>query len=46
MQLLDFGVDFAQGYLLGEPRAVRDDLLKAMEKEPATAPIIPFRKTA
>jgi cyclic-di-GMP phosphodiesterase TipF (flagellum assembly factor) len=46
VQLLDFGVDFAQGYLLGEPRAVRDDSLKAMEKEPATAPIIPFRKTA
>ena len=45
VQLLDFGVDFAQGYLLGEPRAVRDDSLKAMEKEPATAPIIPFRKT-
>ncbi|MGZ5940286.1 MAG: EAL domain-containing protein, partial [Rhizomicrobium sp.] len=44
VQLLDFGVDFAQGYLLGEPRAVRDDSLKAMEKEPAAAPIIPFRK--
>ena len=43
-RLLDFGVDFAQGYLFGEPRAVRDDSLKAMEKEPATAPIIPFRK--
>jgi len=45
VQLLDFGVDFAQGYLLGEPRAVRDDSLKAMEKEPAAAPIIPFRRT-
>lgn len=44
LQLLDFGVDFAQGYLFGEPRAVRDDSLKAMEKEPAAAPIIPFRK--
>ena len=44
VQLLDFGVDFAQGYLFGEPRAVREDSLKAMDKEPA--PIIPFRKSA
>ena len=49
VQLLDYGVDFAQGYLFGEPRAVREDSLKAMDKpvvaEPS-APIIPFRKTA
>ena len=49
LQLLDYGVDFAQGYLFGEPRAVREDSLKAMDKpvvaEPS-APIIPFRKTA
>ncbi len=44
VQLLDYSVDFAQGFLLGEPRAVRDDSLKTMDKEPATAPIIPFRK--
>jgi hypothetical protein len=37
-------VDFAQGFLFGEPRAMRDDSLKAMEKEPALAPIIPFRR--
>lgn len=43
-RLLELGVDFAQGYLFGEPRAVRDDSLRAMEKEPAAAPIIPFRK--
>jgi len=46
VQLLDYNVDFAQGFLLGEPRAVRDDSIKAMDKEPATAPIVPFRKSA
>jgi cyclic-di-GMP phosphodiesterase TipF (flagellum assembly factor) len=45
-QLLDFGVDYAQGYLFGGPRAVRDDSLRAMEKEAATAPIVPFRKAS
>jgi cyclic-di-GMP phosphodiesterase TipF (flagellum assembly factor) len=43
-RLIAFGVDFAQGYLFGEPRAVRDESLKAMEQEPTAAPIIPFRK--
>lgn len=43
-QLLDLGIDFAQGYLFGGPRAVRDDSLRAMEKEGAAAPIVPFRK--
>jgi len=43
VQLLDFGVDFAQGFLFGEPRAVRDD--KPEKAEPA-APVIPFRKSA
>ena len=28
VQLLDYGVDFAQGYLFGEPRAVREESLK------------------
>jgi cyclic-di-GMP phosphodiesterase TipF (flagellum assembly factor) len=49
VQLLDYGVDFAQGYLFGEPRAVREDSLKAMDKpvvaEPS-APIIPFKRSA
>lgn len=27
LQILDFGVDYAEGYLFGEPRAVRDDAL-------------------
>jgi cyclic-di-GMP phosphodiesterase TipF (flagellum assembly factor) len=42
VQLLDFNVDFGQGYLFGEPRAVRDEP-KQQRTEP-TAPVIPFRK--
>ena len=41
-QLLDFGVDCAQGYLFGGPRAVRDDSLRVMEMDALTT--IPFRK--
>jgi cyclic-di-GMP phosphodiesterase TipF (flagellum assembly factor) len=44
IQLLDYGVDFAQGFLFGEPRAVRDDSLKAMEKDHALASVIPFKR--
>ncbi len=40
VQLLDYGVDFAQGYLFGEPRAVREDSLKAMDKDT----VVPLRK--
>ena len=43
VQLLDYAVDFAQGYLFGEPRAVRDDSLKAQEQA-APSPVVPFRK--
>ncbi len=32
VQLLDYGVDFAQGFLFGEPRAVRDDSMKPVDK--------------
>jgi cyclic-di-GMP phosphodiesterase TipF (flagellum assembly factor) len=46
VQLLDYAVDYAQGYLFGEPRAVRDDTMKSLEKNEPSAPIIPFRKTA
>ncbi|MEI9994514.1 MAG: EAL domain-containing protein [Rhizomicrobium sp.] len=42
VQLLDYGVDFAQGYLFGEPRAVREESLKAMDKDNAT--VVPLRK--
>jgi len=44
VQLLDYSVDFAQGYLFGEPRAVRDDSLKNLgHPEPLTG-VIPFRR--
>jgi cyclic-di-GMP phosphodiesterase TipF (flagellum assembly factor) len=43
VQLLDFGVDFSQGYLFGEPRAVREDSVKPVERE-MSAPIIPFKR--
>jgi len=46
VQLLDYAVDYAQGYLFGEPRAVRDDTVKALEKAEPSAPIIQFRKSA
>jgi cyclic-di-GMP phosphodiesterase TipF (flagellum assembly factor) len=43
VQLLDYAVDYAQGYLFGEPRAVREDSLKPVSALEA-APVIPFRK--
>jgi len=47
VQLLDYSVDFAQGYLFGEPRAVRDDQVKVPEFVSApAAPIIPFKRSA
>jgi cyclic-di-GMP phosphodiesterase TipF (flagellum assembly factor) len=37
VQLLDYAVDFAQGYLFGEPRPVREDSLKSLvSAEPPT----------
>ncbi len=41
VQLLDYGVDYAQGYLFGEPRAVREETLRAVEKD---ATVVPMRK--
>jgi cyclic-di-GMP phosphodiesterase TipF (flagellum assembly factor) len=47
LQLLDYGVDFAQGYLFGEPRAVREETLKAVDAAPAQNPtVVPLRKIA
>jgi cyclic-di-GMP phosphodiesterase TipF (flagellum assembly factor) len=43
IQLLDYAVDYAQGYLFGEPRAVREETLKPVSAlEPAT--VIPLRR--
>ena len=42
VQLLDFTVDYAQGFLFGEPRAVRDD--KSAPDGPAV--VLPLRKSA
>src|SRR6201999_4328599 len=39
--LLDYAVDYAQGYLFGEPRAVRDEATRPAEREPS---VIPFKK--
>jgi cyclic-di-GMP phosphodiesterase TipF (flagellum assembly factor) len=45
VQLLDYGVDFGQGYLFGEPRAVREESAKRSDdtQQPA-APVVAFRK--
>jgi cyclic-di-GMP phosphodiesterase TipF (flagellum assembly factor) len=45
VQLLDYAVDYAQGYLFGEPRAVREETLKTVSAlEPA--PVIPFKRAS
>jgi cyclic-di-GMP phosphodiesterase TipF (flagellum assembly factor) len=45
IQLLDYAVDYAQGYLFGEPRAVREDQIKPISAlEPA--PVIPFKRAS
>ncbi len=43
IQLLDYAVDYAQGYLFGEPRAVREESVKPVNAL-ESAPVIPFRK--
>lgn len=43
VQLLEYGVDYAQGFLFGEPRAVKDDQKTLPD---VSAPIIPFRRSA
>jgi hypothetical protein len=41
VQLLDYNVDFGQGYLFGEPRAIREI---AEANDPRAAPIPPTAK--
>jgi cyclic-di-GMP phosphodiesterase TipF (flagellum assembly factor) len=43
LQLLDYAVDYAQGYLFGEPRAVREESLKPVSAL-ELAPVIPLRR--
>lgn len=43
VQLLDYAVDYAQGYLFGEPRAVREESLKPVSAL-ELAPVIPLRR--
>jgi cyclic-di-GMP phosphodiesterase TipF (flagellum assembly factor) len=45
VQLLDYAVDYAQGYLFGEPRAVREESLKPVSVL-ELAPVIPFRRAS
>ena len=44
VQLLDYNVDYAQGFLFGEPRAVRDDALKPEGGIVGQATVVPLRK--
>ena len=44
VQLLDYTVDFGQGYLFGEPRAVRDDSLKYPDEAEPVGTCHPLRR--
>ena len=37
VQLLDYNVDFAQGFLFGEPRAVREDMRAPVDRRASGA---------
>jgi EAL domain-containing protein (putative c-di-GMP-specific phosphodiesterase class I) len=41
VQLLDYNVDYAQGFLFGEPRAVRED---NKPTQADSTPVVQFRK--
>jgi cyclic-di-GMP phosphodiesterase TipF (flagellum assembly factor) len=42
IQLLDYSVDYAQGFLFGEPRAVRDDAVKTDAGASTQASVVPL----
>src|ERR1700761_5956370 len=44
VQLLDYSVDYAQGFLFGEPRAVRDEAARAPETAAGT--VLPLKKAS
>ena len=46
VQLLEYGVDYAQGYLFGEPRAVLEEAQRAPETVLGTAAVLPLRKAS
>jgi len=44
VQLLAYAVDYGQGNLFGEPRAVREDSLKPISALSRSAPVVPFKR--
>ena len=46
VQLLDYSVDYAQGYLFGEPRAVRDEAQRAPETANGSATVLPLKRAS
>ena len=43
LNLLDYNLDFGQGYLFGEPRPIRETVLGAIKPSPIQMPIPPAR---
>ncbi|NWH07549.1 MAG: EAL domain-containing protein [Alphaproteobacteria bacterium] len=46
VNLLDFGVDYGQGYLFGEPRPIREAMVAPVTPAGPAAPATPQRKSA
>jgi cyclic-di-GMP phosphodiesterase TipF (flagellum assembly factor) len=45
VNLLDYNLDFGQGYLFGEPRPIRETVLGAVKPSPIQMPMPPARRT-